>query len=151
MRFGSFEIYNILSTPTFAPFILDALVVGQQRVSPPYADTTEQVLLFIKCAAKASSGTLIPRIELEDRIRERISNDLSRRHVPRYIFEVDQVPYNANGKKLEIQVKTVVCGGDPAMSRLKLSPQEFIVLDKYVRFYHVEKLVGKSATTPAKL
>jgi acetoacetyl-CoA synthetase len=125
-RFGSSEIYNVLSTPKFADQILDAIVVGQQRVSAPdekkgSSDPTDRVMLFVKFTPAASSGTLRPKPEIEAAIRERISRGLSRRHVPEHIFETKEVPYNVNGKKLEIQVNAVVSGGEKAMAKLRVT------------------------------
>ena len=151
IRFGSSEIYNILATPQFAPEVLDALVVGQQRTSAPYSDPTERVVLFIKCSSSISTDGIFPQRDLERRIRRQIATDLSRRHVPEYIFEVDEVPYNANGKKMEIQVKAVVNGGGPAKSSMKLSPQEMIMLESFERFFDIEVLVQKSKRSVAKL
>lgn len=151
IRFGSSEIYNILSTPQFSSSVLDAVVVGQQRVSPPYSDPTERVLLFLKCSENASTGTLFPSEELEKRIREQIAKDLSRRHVPHHIFEINEVPYNANGKKMEIQAKAIVCSGSSAKNKMKLSQEESAMLESFVRFYDVETLVKKSKIRPSKL
>lgn len=150
VRFGSSEIYNILATPRFHSQIVDALVVGQQRIAAPYSDPAERVVLFIKCSPQASSGTLRPKQQLESAIREQIAKDLSRRHVPTFIFETDEVPYNANGKKLEIQVKAVLCGGGPAMARLKVTQDEFRQLKWYERFFEIEK-VGSLEQRASKL
>lgn len=151
IRFGSSEIYNILSTPPFTSSVLDALVVGQQRVSPAYSDSTERVLLFIKCSNTHSTGTLFPTQKLDALIRQRIMKDLSRRHVPEYIFEVEDVPYNANGKKMEIQVKAIVNGGASAKAKMKLSEQELAMMEKFERFYDLETLVKNSRRAAPKL
>ena len=151
VRFGSSEIYNILATPQFSSSVLDALVVGQQRTTSPYSDPTEQVLLFIKCSPTAASGRFNPFRELDTAIRQQIAQDLSRRHVPSHIFEIDEVPYNANGKKMEIQVKGVVNGGAKALAKMKLSPDELEMLRRFERFYHLESLTQKSVKGQAKL
>ncbi|KIX95811.1 uncharacterized protein Z520_08519 [Fonsecaea multimorphosa CBS 102226] len=151
VRFGSSEIYNILSSDRFTSSIADSLVVGQQRRAAPYSDTTERVLLFIKCREGESSNRLLPKRDLEARIREQIAKDLSRRHVPAHIFEVNEIPYNANGKKMEIQVKAVVNGGAQARTKQRVSPQELSMLEQFEPFFHLEKLLKKLDGTASKL
>ena len=151
IRFGSSDIYNILSTPQFASSILDALVVGQQRATSTYSDSTERILLFIRCSDVKGTDTLYPPRELVNLIREQITKDLSRRHVPEYIFEVDEVPYNANGKKMEIQVKAIVNGGASAKAKMKLSEQELVIMGRFERFYDLETLIRNSRREAAKL
>ncbi len=153
MRFGSAEIYSILSTPKFSNAILDSIVIGQQRLAPPYSDSAEKVVLFIKCAPSLRTGTLRVRPELESAVREQIARDLSRRHVPAFIFGTEVVPYNANGKKLEIQAKAVLSGGPSAFQKLKLTAEEFVQLKWYERFYEIEGVVEalKSQQVAAKI
>ncbi|OAG34353.1 acetoacetate-CoA ligase [Fonsecaea monophora] len=151
VRFGSSEIYNILSSPRFTSSIVDSVVVGQQRSAAPYSDTTERVLLFIKCREGVSSNHILPNKGLESRIRDQIAKDLSRRHVPAHIFEVKEIPYNANGKKMEIQVKAVVNGGAQAKTKQRLSPQELAMLEQFEPFFHLEKLLKRLDGTAARL
>ncbi|KIW99293.1 acetoacetate-CoA ligase [Cladophialophora bantiana CBS 173.52] len=146
VRFGSSEIYNILATPKLNGLITDAIVVGQQRVEPPFVDAAERVVLFIKCTPHASTGTWHPRTEVKSAICEQIVANLSRRHVPAFIFETAEVPYNANGKKLEIQVKAVLCRGKQALSRLKLTQEELRQIKWFERFYEIEKMAKEMET-----
>lgn len=93
----------------------------------------------------------MPSKELDTRIREQIAKDLSRRHVPAHIFEVKEIPYNVNGKKMEIQVKAVVNSGESATTKQRLNPQELEVLKQFVRFHHLEALLKKSERSAARL
>ncbi|KAK5202477.1 hypothetical protein LTR41_011771 [Exophiala xenobiotica] len=132
------------STPkrkAFTSLDADSIVVGQQRITGPYSDAAEQVVLFVKCAPEVSTTTLRVRPDLEAAIREQIAQDLSRRHVPTFVFETEVVPYNANGKKLEIQVKAVLCGGEAALSKLKLTQDELMQIKWYEPFYRIEKVL----------
>lgn len=144
VRFGSSEIYNILAKPRFSAAITDSIVVGQQRIKSPYSDPAELVVLFVKCTPSASSGSLLPRPELRAAIDEQISKDLSRRHVPEYVFEIDNIPYNANGKKLEIPVKAVLCEGRAALNRLKITKEEMMQVAAFLPFHAIET-VGNAA------
>lgn len=156
VRFGSSEIYNILSTPRFANDIADSIVVGQQRTSPPYSDSTERVLLFIKghdnstSPSSTATTSLFPPKDLDRRIREQIAQDLTRRHVPAHIFQVAEIPYNANGKKMEIQVKAVVNSGASATTKQRLNAQEVAMLKQFEKFNHLEKLLESAKRDGAK-
>jgi acetoacetyl-CoA synthetase len=61
---------------------------------------------------------LTPGRELDDaltgRIRRAIREGASPRHVPDEIIAVPAIPHTRTGKKLEIPVKRILLGGDPA-------------------------------------
>ena len=88
VRFGSGEIYGVLERPEFSARIDDAICVGQRRPQ----DKDERVLLFVKMRA---GHKLDP--PFEEAIRAAIRTSLSRRHVPAYIFEVQELPVSACG------------------------------------------------------
>ena len=71
--------------------------------------------------------------------------------MPEYMFEVEEVPYNANGKKMEIQVKAVVNGGRNARAKMKLSPQEMGMMERFERFYDIEGMVERARKGAARL
>ncbi|KAK6401466.1 hypothetical protein LTR81_023407 [Elasticomyces elasticus] len=102
VRFGSSEIYHVLALPEFQNAITDAIVVGQQRIKAPYSDATERVVLFIKCTPQASAGSLVPRAQLGMSLRDRIAENLSRRHVPAFVFEAPDIPYNVNTRSTAV-------------------------------------------------
>ena len=81
VRFGSGEIYSALER--FGSAIDDSICVGQRRPQ----DTHERVLLFVKMR---DGHKLTPSLEAE--MRETIKNALSVRHVPTFIFAVDEIP-----------------------------------------------------------
>ena len=45
-------------------------------------------------------------------IKQRISDDLSRRHVPDFVVPVKSVPKTLNGKRMEVPVKRIFEGGE---------------------------------------
>ena len=53
------------------------------------------------------------------------------------------MPYNVNGKKLEIQLKAVLCGGQAALDKLKTTKEERQSLSWFVKFFDVENVVKK--------
>jgi len=83
--------------------------------------------------------------ELEGRLRAKIRTDLSPRYVPDKIVQVPGVPKTLNGKKLEVPVKKVMMGGDPAKVLNVGSIQDPGVLDFYVQLARIR--AGKSGPT----
>ena len=121
VRFGSAEIYAI--TAKF-PEIQDALCVGQRRVQ----DKDERVLLFLLMKVGQSFSQ-----DLVDQIKLKIRTELSTRHVPKYVFEVKDIPYTINGKKVEIAVKQIVSGLNIKISATVSNPQSLDHFKQYAQ------------------
>jgi acetoacetyl-CoA synthetase len=81
VRFGSGEIYSVLEQ--FTKVIDDSLCVGQRRAQ----DKDERVLLFLKMR---KGYKLDDRLVAE--IKGAIRKALSARHVPSFIFEIEDIP-----------------------------------------------------------
>jgi len=120
IRFGSAEIYSVLAK--FSASLDDTICVGQRRPQ----DKNERVLLFLKMRA----GHLFTKA-LADQIRAEIRKDLSPRHVPAYIFPVEEIPYTVNGKKIEIAVKQIVSGSNMTPSGTVANPESLQLYYKY--------------------
>ena len=82
--------------------------------------------------------------------QERFSIIPLRRHVPHFFFEVDEIPHNANGKKMEIQVKQVCNNGVDVLKKMTLSNVEREMLQKFAKFHDVEN-AEKQGAQKAKL
>lgn len=134
VRFGSGEVYGVMER--FKREIDDSLCVGQRRQH----DKDETVLLFLKMRP---GHPFTPN--LEQRIRVAIRTALSARHVPKYIFKTEEIPYTVNGKKIEIAVKRIISGIDVQPSGTVVNPES---LKLYYKYRDLESVVGK---TKAKL
>ncbi|EEB92019.1 hypothetical protein MPER_09529 [Moniliophthora perniciosa FA553] len=132
IRFGSGEIYSVLEKFTKGG-IDDTICVGQRRPQ----DKHERVLLFVKMR----SGHSLTK-SLENEIRSAIKNALSTRHVPEYIFQVEDIPYTVNGKKIEIAIKQIVSGSTMKPSGTVANPES---LQLYYKYKDIENVVGSSA------
>jgi acetoacetyl-CoA synthetase len=139
VRFGSGEIYGVLERPVFAARIDDTICVGQRRPQ----DKDERVLLFIKMRAGHKLDA-----PFEEAIRAAIKAALSSRHVPAHIFEVKEIPYTVNGKKIEIAVKKIVSGMRVVPSATVANPES---LESYYVYQDIEKLAKKGNGRDAKL
>lgn len=74
---------------------------------------------------------------LVNEVREAIRKDLSKRHVPKHIFETKEIPTTINLKKVELPVKQIVSGHKIKPSGTLANPQS---LDYYYQFAKVEDL-----------
>lgn len=101
VRMGSAEIYNAVE---YVPQVRDCLVVGVEKPDGGY-----WMPLFVALA----DGT-----ELDDELRatlvSAIRTHASPRHVPDDIIAVPAIPHTLTGKRLEIPVKRILLGAEPA-------------------------------------
>ncbi|TAQ87419.1 hypothetical protein B7494_g4236 [Chlorociboria aeruginascens] len=100
VRFGSSEIYNVL-LKWFGEQVEDALCIGRRREG----ESDEVVVLFLKMREGSRFNA-----ELADRVKEKIAQELSKRHVPSVVDECLEIPLTTNGKKIEVAVKQILCG-----------------------------------------
>ncbi|KAJ3219364.1 hypothetical protein HDU67_001583 [Dinochytrium kinnereticum] len=109
VRFGSSELYNVI-----AQFeeISDSLAVGQRH------SNDERVIMFLK----PKSGSTITN-ELMARVRSKIRDQLSPRHVPAIILPIEEIPYTHTGKKVEIAVKKILNGENVTNSSSLVNPE----------------------------
>ncbi|KJR82982.1 acetoacetyl-CoA synthetase [Sporothrix schenckii 1099-18] len=133
VRFGSAEVYAVLER-NFSDRVADSLCVGQRR---PGRDADESVLLFLLMRP----GQILDA-KLETDVRGAIARDLSKRHVPRYIFTTPAIPTTINMKKVELPVKRIVSGERITPSGTLANPES---LDYFYPFAEIEQVVGKQS------
>jgi len=96
VRIGTAEIYRQVEA---VPEVLESLVIGQRW------EHDERIVLFVRL----SEGTSLTP-ELEARIRQRIRQNATPRHVPSRIVQVREIPRTRSGKIVELAVRDVVHG-----------------------------------------
>jgi acetoacetyl-CoA synthetase len=101
IRMGSADIYQAIER---LPEIAEALVIGTEQPDGGY-----WMPLFVVLADGASLTD-----ELADRIKQTIREEVSPRHVPDEIIVAPGVPHTRTGKKLEVPIKKLFQGADPA-------------------------------------
>ncbi|MBA2303136.1 MAG: acetoacetate--CoA ligase [Acidobacteria bacterium] len=96
VRIGTAEIYRQVEQ---LPDILESIVIGQQW------ENDERIVLFVRLREGLSLDD-----ELRGRIRRRIRENATPRHVPAKILQVIDVPRTRSGKIVELAVRDVVHG-----------------------------------------
>ena len=121
VRMGTSEIYRAVLA---LPEVVDALVIDVPRPG-----TEGWMPLFV---------VLREGVELDDdlrgRIRARIREDCSPRHVPNEVYAIAEVPRTLSGKVLEIPVKKILMGTDPERAASRESLANPAALDWFTEF-----------------
>lgn len=121
IRMGTSEIYQAVEA---LPEIVDSLIIdlellGRESYMPLFVVLREGEALTD---------------ELQKRIKQRIREDASPRHVPNEIFAIEQVPYTLSGKKMEVPIRRILLGQDvhkaanPGAMRNPESIQYFVAM-----------------------
>ncbi len=97
VRMGTSEIYQAVEA---LPEVLDSLVIDLEMLG-----RESYMPLFV---------VLRPDKNLDDSLKKRINQTLreevSPRHVPDEIFQIEEIPYTLSGKKMEIPIRRILLG-----------------------------------------
>ena len=96
VRIGTAEIYSAVES---MPEVLEAVAVGWETADD------EEIALFVRLSAGTPLGS-----RLAQRIRGRVRERVSPRHVPKRIFQVDDIPRTRSGKIAESAVRSAIHG-----------------------------------------
>jgi acetoacetyl-CoA synthetase len=135
--FGTADLYSV--TERFVSHILDCIVVGQRRAH----DTEVQVLMFLKLSAGVTLDSI-----LAETIGGAIASAYSARHVPRYLIQVQDIPYTFNGKKVENVIRDIVNGRELKGGG---TVENSACLAEYQKYQEIEKCEGKFSGSREKL
>lgn len=120
VRIGTAELYAVAET---VPGVADSLAV---HLEDDAGGPGQLVLFVVPGAGAAVDGDLRRRLCAE------LRRSLSPRHVPDEIVAVAAVPRTLSGKKLEVPVKRILRGADPADVAAAGALVDPSVLDEYV-------------------
>jgi acetoacetyl-CoA synthetase len=100
IRMGTGEIYQAVES---LPEIMDSLIIdlellGRESYMPLFVVLPDGVELDMALIQK---------------IKQKIRQDISPRHVPNDIFVVNEIPYTLSGKKMEVPVRRILLGQEP--------------------------------------
>ncbi len=116
VRIGTAEIYRVLDT---IEEIEDSLIVGHNY------DNDVRLVLFVKLN---NSNKFSEALKLK--IKNFIKTELTPRHLPEIILEVNDIPHTLNGKKVEIAVAKILNGEDVKNKSSLANPES---LDEYYK------------------
>ncbi len=119
VRMGTSELYSAVEG---VDEVLDSLVVDV-----PSEDASESTMWLFVVLDGASLDE-----ELVGTLRRRLREYCSPRHVPDRIVQVDAVPRTLSGKKLEVPIKKILMGTDPARAASRDSLADPEALDAFV-------------------
>ncbi|WP_063043424.1 acetoacetate--CoA ligase [Nocardia pseudovaccinii] len=121
IRMGSADFYQVVER---IPEISEALVIGVEQPDGRY-----WMPLFVVPASGCEFGP-----DLIERINAEIRTELSPRHIPDEIIAAPGVPHTRTGKKLEVPVKKLLQGADPARVVDRSAVDNPALLDWYADF-----------------
>lgn len=121
VRIGTADIYSVLQNITE---IVDSVIIGQE-----YKNDVRVILFCVLKEGESLTENLIQKIKFK------IKNETSPRHVPSLIFEVPEIPYTVNGKKVEIAVKQTIAG-EPVKNKNALTNPNS--LDYFIKFRNID-------------
>jgi acetoacetyl-CoA synthetase len=110
VRMGTSEIYRVTAA---IGEVTDALVVDVPREEgAPGRDDRVGELWMVLFVVLREGLTLDE--DLEARIKRRVREDCSPRHVPDQVLQIDEVPRTLSGKVLEVPIKRILMGVPPS-------------------------------------
>lgn len=126
IRIGTAEVYRALAE---VPEVEDALIVNLDLPGGNF---------FMPLFVKLREGQDLDAA-LQDRVRARMRQAYSPRHVPDKIFPVKAIPYTLTGKKMEIPVRRILMGVpiDKAANRAAMANVES--LDAFIEYARVQQ------------
>jgi acetoacetyl-CoA synthetase len=134
VRLGTAEIYAAVER---LPEIADSMVIGVEQEGGGY-----WMPLFV---------ALADDVELTDELRATILDAIraatSPRHLPDEIVAVPAIPRTLTGKKLEVPVKRILMGADPATALRRSSVADPAALDRFAAL--ARQVAAGAASAPA--
>ena len=113
VRIGTAEIYRQVEK---IDEVEESVAIGQ--LWPPEKPTDTRVVLFVRLRPGYNLNEA-----LEEKIRQRIKDNTTPRHVPARIVQVPDVPRTKNGKVVELAVRSVVHGMPVANTDALANPE----------------------------
>lgn len=120
VRMGTADIYAAVES---IPAVLDCVVLGVEQPDGGY-----WMPLFVQLAPGESLSD-----ELVGEIRAAIRSQASPRHVPDEIIAVPAVPHTRTGKRLEVPLKRLFQGVDPAKALNVGAVDDAAAVEHYIR------------------
>ncbi|MBV7331730.1 acetoacetate--CoA ligase [Chloroflexi bacterium TSY] len=132
VRMGTSEIYQAVES---LPEILDSLIIDLEALG---RESYMPLFVVLRHGADLNEGLL-------ERLKTKLRQDVSPRHVPDEVFVIDKVPYTLSGKKMEVPIRKILLGQDvnkavnPGAMRNPESIDYFIEFARGLKNYNTEE------------
>jgi acetoacetyl-CoA synthetase len=126
VRIGTAEVYRALNE---VPEVDDALIVNLDLPGGGF---------FMPLFVKLRDGRQLDSA-LQDRVRARMRQAYSPRHVPDKIFQVNAIPYTLTGKKMEIPVRRILMGVPVEKAANRAAMANVDSLDAFIEYARVQQ------------
>jgi acetoacetyl-CoA synthetase len=126
VRIGTAEIYRVVEED---PDVLSSLVVNLDLPGGGFF-----MPLFVQLAAGAEMDAA-----LEARLRRRLREEYSPRHVPDRIIAVGAIPLTRSGKKMEVPVRRLLLGAEPRAVADPSAMADPSVLAEFVEYARTQR------------
>jgi acetoacetyl-CoA synthetase len=128
IRIGTSEIYRVVDS---FPEVVDCLIVDLEWLG---RDSYLPLFVVLSLGMQIDDDFAL-------RIKQKLRRDVSPRHVPDDIIQIEQVPYTLSGKKMEVPIRKILLGieVDKAINRGAMRNPESI--DFFIEF---ARTLGKS-------
>jgi acetoacetyl-CoA synthetase len=142
VRIGTSEIYRAAGA---VEEVVDALVVDVPRGGTDAHPPELSMLLFVVLR----DGVTLDD-ELAGRIKRRIREDCSPRHVPNEVLQIAQVPRTLSGKVLEVPVKRILMGTPPEQAASVESLADPTALDYFIELARQTNIEPRASPASAR-
>ncbi len=126
VRIGTAEIYRSLA---LIPEIDDSLIVNLDLPGGKF---------FMPLFVKLHDGISLDGA-LEDKMRAKLRQEYSPRHVPDKIYQVPDIPYTLTGKKMEVPVRRILAGVPLAKAANRDAVANPHALDFFIGYANTQK------------
>lgn len=121
IRMGTSEIYRVVES---FEEVTDSLVIDLELLG-----RESYLALFVVLREGEELTT-----ELVERIKQRLRQEVSPRHVPDEIIPIAEVPYTLSGKKMEVPVRKILLGMEPGQAAKRGAMRNPAAMDFFVAF-----------------
>jgi acetoacetyl-CoA synthetase len=126
VRIGTAEIYRALEQ---LPEVLDSLIVN---LDLPHGR------FFMPLFVRLKPGQVLDDAMIQ-KINAKLKTDCSPRHVPDKVLAVEAIPYTLTAKKMEVPVRKILAGADPAKAANRDAMANPAAIDWFVRYAAEQK------------
>ncbi len=126
VRIGTAEIYRSLA---LIPEVDDSLIVNLDLPGGKF---------FMPLFVKLKDGRALDE-PLEDKMRGKLRQEYSPRHVPDKIYQVPDIPYTLTGKKMEVPVRRILAGVPLARAANRDAVANPLALDFFIEYARTQK------------